>query len=467
MDSVTQAIDPTLMRAKTRVGTVLREKWRIDALLGVGGMAAVYAATHRNGTRAAVKVLHPELLAHPSIRSRFLKEGYVANRIDHPGAVRVTDDDTAEDGSMFLVMELLDGESLEDRRVRLGGTLDVDEVLSAADQVLDVLAQAHEKGIVHRDVKPENIFLTRTGSVKVLDFGIARLRELSTASTATRTGTTMGTPAFMAPEHARGLWDEVDAQSDLWSVGAAMYCMLSGRVVHEGRTTNEVLLAAMTKPAPDLRATQPSVPEAVSAIVDRALKFDKTQRWPDARAMQDAIRRAYHRIHGAPLSTQPPIVVPDVVPNRTLASAPADSFPGGVGGTGAAVSSGRTGAPLRALSTIPRPVIVAAAVRLAGLTAFAIFVTVRIAHWRAATESAPALAESSTPSLTVTTPERPAAAVSPPVPSPAPSASLAPGETPKVPAVTAAKAAQGAKATTSASATPTELPPPDWKEQRK
>ncbi|MBK7581164.1 MAG: serine/threonine protein kinase [Myxococcales bacterium] len=451
------------MRAKTRVGTVLREKWRIDALLGVGGMAAVYAATHRNGTRAAVKVLHPELVSHPSIRSRFLKEGYVANRIDHPGAVRVTDDDTAEDGSMFLVMELLDGESLEDRRVRLGGTLDVDEVLSAADQVLDVLAQAHEKGIVHRDIKPENVFLTRTGAVKVLDFGIARLRELSTPSTATRTGTTMGTPAFMAPEHARGLWDEVDAQSDLWSVGAAMYCMLSGRVVHEGRTTNEVLLAAMTKPAPQLRAAQPSVPEPVGAIVDRALMFDKAQRWPDARAMQDAIRRAYHRIHGAPISTQPPIVVPDVVPNRTLPSALANIFPGGVGGTGAAVSSGRTGAPLRTLTSLPKPVIVAAAVTVAGVIAFAIFVTVRIANWRGAAESAPAFAESSgsAPALSPAT----AAAAAPPSPTPAPS--VAPSESARAPSVTVPKPSPGARPSATASAAPPELPAPDWKEQRK
>ncbi len=463
MDSVTQAIDPTLMRAKTRVGTVLREKWRIDALLGVGGMAAVYAATHRNGTRAAVKVLHPELVTHPSIRSRFLKEGYVANRIDHSGAVRVTDDDTAEDGSMFLVMELLDGESLEDRRVRLGGTLDVDEVLSAADQVLDVLAVAHEKGVVHRDIKPENIFLTRTGSVKVLDFGIARLRELSTASTATRTGTTMGTPAFMAPEHARGLWDEVDAQSDLWSVGAAMYCMLSGRVVHEGRTTNEVLLAAMTKPAPQLLVTQPSVPEPVGAIVDRALMFDKAQRWPDARAMQDAIRRAYHRIHGAPISTQPPIVVPDVVPNRTLPSAPADIFPGGVGGTGAAVSSGRTGAPLRTLTSLPKPVIVAAAVTLAGMIAFAIFVTVRIANWRGTAESAPAFAES--PGSAPATAPATAPPAAPASPTPAPS--VAPSASATAAAPTASKPPPTARSGATASAAPPEVPAPDWKEQRK
>jgi serine/threonine-protein kinase len=265
------------------VGSVLREKWRLDALLGVGGMAAVYSATHRNGSRVAVKILHPELSVNVQVKTRFLREGYVANAVGHDGAVRVSDDDTAEDGAAFLVMELLDGETLEDRRMRFGGRLSEDEVLAMAEQLLDVLAAAHAKGVVHRDLKPENVFLTRAGQVKVLDFGIARLRELSTtASTATKSGSTMGTPAFMAPEQARGLWDEVDAQSDLWAVGALMFNLLSGRLVHEGRTTNEHLLSAMTKPAPPLASILPEVGVAVAHVVDRALAFDKAKRWSAA-----------------------------------------------------------------------------------------------------------------------------------------------------------------------------------------
>ena len=116
--------------------------------------------------------------------------------------VTVIDDDVAEDGAAFLVMELLDGETLEQRRVRSGGRLSEDEVLCVADQLLDVLIAAHARGIVHRDFKPENVFLTRTGVIRILDFGIARLRELSTKSTATQTGSSMGTPAFMPPEQA-------------------------------------------------------------------------------------------------------------------------------------------------------------------------------------------------------------------------------------------------------------------------
>src|SRR5208282_3560858 len=173
-DDVTRVSDPMVMRAQVRVGQVLKEKWRLDGLLGVGGMAAVYAATHRNGSRVAIKLLHPELSTHHEVRTRFLREGYVANAVGHEGAVRITDDDVAEDGSAFLVMELLDGETLEDRRIRSGGQLNEDEVLSVADQLLDVLIAAHAKGVIHRDLKPDNVFITRTGQVKLLDYGIAR-----------------------------------------------------------------------------------------------------------------------------------------------------------------------------------------------------------------------------------------------------------------------------------------------------
>jgi eukaryotic-like serine/threonine-protein kinase len=317
------------VRARGRIGATLRGKWRLDVLLGVGGMAAVFAATHRNGTRAAVKLLHAELSVNEEVRERFLREGYVANAVGHAGAVKVIDDDVDADGSLFLVTELLDGETLEDRRTRSGGRLAEDDVLSAADQLLDVLAAAHARGIVHRDLKPENVFLTREGQVKVLDFGIARLRELSHASTATRSGAAMGTPAFMPPEQARGLWDEVDARSDLWAVGATMFELLTGRPVHDGRTPNEVLLEAMTKAAPPLSVALPGVSPAVAYVVDRALAFDRDDRWRDASRMQEAVRSAFHDRHGTPIQTAPRLTVPATVPDRTLAGstdAPVDAI---------------------------------------------------------------------------------------------------------------------------------------------
>ena len=283
--------DPAVELAQQRVGQVLRGKWRLDRLLGVGGMAAVYAGTHRNGLRGAVKILHPEVSRSERTRERFLREGYAANKVDHPGAVRVLDDDVAEDGSVFLVMELLEGEDWDQRRLARG-KIPVPEVLDVVDQLLDVLAVAHDKGIVHRDLKPENMFITKEGKVKVLDFGIARLVELSQGSRGTQTGTTLGTPAFMPPEQALGDWAQVDARSDLWAVGATMYAALSGRLVHEADTMSKVLLSAMTQPAAPLDVVAPEVPPAICAVVNRALAFQQADRWPDARTMREALRAA-------------------------------------------------------------------------------------------------------------------------------------------------------------------------------
>jgi serine/threonine-protein kinase len=312
-----ESADPVRARSRRRLGRVLCSKWRLDTLLGVGGMAAVYAATHRNGSRVAVKILHPELLGNTLARTRFLREGYVANAVGHEGAVRVIDDDTAEDGSLFLVTELLEGETLERRLRREGGGLSEDDVLCIADQLLGVLVAAHAKGIVHRDLKPENVLITHAGRVKVLDFGIARLRELSLASRATSGNATLGTPSYMPPEQARGLWDQVDGRADIWAVGANMFYLLTGRDVHDGRTTNELLLRAMTEPAQRLESLLPTISPAVAQIVDRALAFERDQRWPDASRMKNAVRSAYFHRHGA--------TIPAAVPRSALAAEGAPS----------------------------------------------------------------------------------------------------------------------------------------------
>lgn len=163
--------------AEKRIGITLRERYRLDKLLGLGGMAAVYRAVHRNGHKVAIKMLHPTLAFSESVSARFLKEGYVANAVDHPGAVRVIDDDRAPDGAAFLVMELLEGETVDARCAETGHKLPVSEVCDIAIALLGVLEAAHAKGIVHRDIKPQNVFLTRANEVKILDFGIARMHE--------------------------------------------------------------------------------------------------------------------------------------------------------------------------------------------------------------------------------------------------------------------------------------------------
>jgi serine/threonine-protein kinase len=296
------AEDPLTARAQARVGATIRGKYVLESVLGVGGMAAVYVAMHRNNKRFALKMLHPELSLREDIRARFLREGYAANTVGHPGAVAVMDDDVAEDGSAFLVMELLEGEPVDVLWQRSGRHLSTRHVLGIAYQTLDVLAAAHARDIVHRDIKPANLFLTRPGQVKVLDFGIARLLDPATSQSTTQTGTAIGTPAFMAPEQALGKAGTVDGASDVFSVGATMFTLLSGRYVHDGESASELMVYAATRPASSLAALRPDLPREVVAIVDRALAFQKSDRWPSAAAMRDAIASTYRGLFGEGLS---------------------------------------------------------------------------------------------------------------------------------------------------------------------
>jgi serine/threonine protein kinase len=321
--------DPQAASARARLGIVLQDKWRLESLLGVGGMAAVYAATHRNGKRVAVKMLHPELCHDEEVRRRFLQEGYAANTIQHDGAVSVLDDDLAPDGSAFIVMELLEGETVDQRWEKSGRKLSPREVLSIADQLLDVLAAAHTNNVVHRDVKPDNLFVTKAGTLKVLDFGIAKVFEQQQARrTSTQAGMVMGTPAFMAPEQARARWDQVDGRTDLWAVGATMFTLLSGLHVHEAESSQEQLIKSATTPAPRLATVVPDVPPQVAALVDRALAFDRESRWADAREMQHAVHTALEALGG----TEPP-AVSGRRPATTLLSAQADPTVHPIGAT--------------------------------------------------------------------------------------------------------------------------------------
>jgi serine/threonine-protein kinase len=341
-----------LDRAQARVGQVLKEKWTLDRLLGVGGMGAVYAATHRNKKRGAVKILHAELSSEAAIRQRFLREGYVANSVGHQGAVEVFDDDIAEDGSAYLVMELLEGESVEHRWDRKGRRLPAREVLAIVDQLLETLAAAHAKDVVHRDLKPENLFLQKGGVLKVLDFGIARLRETGKAATATQTGSAMGTPAFMAPEQARGRWDEVDNRTDLWAVGASMFTLLTGTYVHgSAGTVNEIMARAITQPAASLASQMPSADPALVAFVDKALAYQSQDRFQDALEMQAALRDLYHSLDAKPelRAVQPSINDSDIAPSTgdtQLIAPTASSERGAVAARAASNATLTTGRPL-------------------------------------------------------------------------------------------------------------------------
>jgi eukaryotic-like serine/threonine-protein kinase len=272
---------------KARIGTELRGKWTLERLLGEGGMAAVYVGLHRIGRRDAIKILHQSVAGDPELRARFEQEALAVNRFHHPGAVEIRDIDVTDDGAPFLVMELLEGESLASRAGR--GPVPTAELLRWVDQLLDVLKSAHAEGIVHRDIKPDNLFLLPDGRLKVLDFGIARVRDGSFGKQmATRAGIALGTMSYMPPEQLSGIG--VDHRADLFAVGATMLRLLTGRRIHEARNNSELLVRMATVPAPPVREASPQIDPDFAAVLDRALMFTKERRYPDADTMQADVR---------------------------------------------------------------------------------------------------------------------------------------------------------------------------------
>ncbi len=309
---------------------MLDDKWTLERLLGVGGMAAVYGARHRNGARAAVKVLHPDLSRHKEVRERFLREGYAANRVEHAGAVKVLDDDVVasgpEAGTAYIVMELLEGESLQERLER-GPPLGELGFLAIAGSVLEVLEAAHARGVVHRDLKPENLFLIREGEadavgplrVKVLDFGLARLLQ---GDAITSYGLALGTPSFMSPEQAAGRTDEIDGRTDLFALAATGFRLCTGRRIHEAPSPVDLVLKMAHLPAPRVRSIRPDVSEPCARVIDRALEFRREDRYENAGAMLEDVRRAVIE-----LDARGPTWL--AVPAIPLASPPAPPVPRG------------------------------------------------------------------------------------------------------------------------------------------
>jgi serine/threonine protein kinase len=284
------------MDLRERVGTVVGENWQIDREIGHGGTATVYAASHRMiGTRVALKLLNEEAAEDEDAHGRFLREAMLTSRVDHEGVVRVIDTGATEDGLPFFVMELLAGETLDERRKKRDlERLSIEETLRVSLVLADILAAAHDAGIVHRDVKPANVFLTKQGGVKLLDFGVAGAEQQHGHVI---TGAGCGTPLYMAPEQITGK-RPIDARSDIYALGATMYRLLSGRHVYDAQTLPEYLHKMFSGNGADrLDDIVLGVDAALADVVERALSIDADERFADARSMKAAILRAMNSRH--------------------------------------------------------------------------------------------------------------------------------------------------------------------------
>lgn len=299
------------MEGDARIGTVLGGKYRIVRKLGEGGMGAVYAGVQEPlGRKVAVKVLLPVLARDATLVGRFQREAELAASLGHPNIVQVTDFGV-DDGSAFLVMDLLDGESLGSALER-ETALAPSRVCFIAAQVLSALEAAHARGVVHRDLKPDNIYLTSVSGVadlvKLLDFGIARLTEGDGDQKMTATGQVLGTPAYMSPEQARG--KPVDARSDLYALGVVMYEALSGRMPVNGSNYHELMFAIVGETPTPLAQLVPGLDPTLVAVVERAMAKDPNARYASAAEMRAALDAL------GPLQASSPARVPSMPPTR-------------------------------------------------------------------------------------------------------------------------------------------------------
>jgi serine/threonine protein kinase len=276
-------------------GQIVDGRYRIDELIGEGGMGKVYAAEHVEiGKRVAVKVLHPSYGRMPDLVERFRREARAASKIGHPHIVDVTDSGTTPDGSVYFVMEYLEGVELG-AVIEREGALDMARTLRIATQICRALAAAHSSGIIHRDLKPENVFLTiRDGGadfVKVLDFGIAKTTEAEEARDRrlTSPGMAMGTPEYMAPEQAAGR--PADERCDVYALGAILYEMLTGVPPYQGDNFMEILTKKATVDPVSPAALRSTIPEAVSTLVMRAMSRDPDNRPPSMEAFEYEITK--------------------------------------------------------------------------------------------------------------------------------------------------------------------------------
>jgi serine/threonine protein kinase len=276
-----------------RIGSVIADRYAIDRLLGSGAMAAVFGGVDRvTGEPVAVKILHERHAHDRDLVARLLHEAQIMRAINHPGLARVLDAGQDQAGRWFLAIDLFEGEDLSTAIER--GPLEADAIVAIGHQLLATLAATHARGIIHRDVKPENVFLARDESgslrVKLLDFGVAKALHAATSMRGgmrTLDGVKIGTPHYMSPEQWRGL--ELDARSDVWAAGAVLFTATTGAPPFDADDLG-TLMERVTKIAPpSLAKLRPEIGPAFVDTIDRALATSPLDRWADARAMAAAL----------------------------------------------------------------------------------------------------------------------------------------------------------------------------------
>ncbi|NMC68960.1 MAG: serine/threonine protein kinase, partial [Myxococcales bacterium] len=293
-------------------GRVIDGKYRLTRPLGEGGMGMVWVATHTAlGREFAVKLLRPEFARDPQALIRFQQEAVAVGKVGSPHLVSLTDFGTTADGEPYIVMELLEGRTLEEA-MRAEKPMAVPRIADIGCQILTALATVHERGIVHRDLKPANVFLMRLGDredfVKLLDFGVAKVLGGDRISHFTRTGVLLGTPTYMSPEQVQGGRD-VDHRCDLWAVGVILFRALTGRRPHEAASRGERLAAIATQDVPPLRRFRPDLGEDLEAVLGRALTREIGRRYVTAlefRAALEPFRGGAPSAYATSLAPPPP-----------------------------------------------------------------------------------------------------------------------------------------------------------------
>jgi serine/threonine protein kinase len=278
------------------VGTTLNNTYAVERLLGEGGMGRVYLAQHKRiaQKRVAIKVLHNEFSGSAQVLARFQREAESAAAISHPNVVTVLDVDVTPRGMPYLVCEYLEGVDLSDH-LREVKRLDVPDAIAITRQLCRGLGAAHARGVIHRDLKPPNIFLVGDFSkgapprlfAKILDFGLSRFNSVEGEQNLTKTGFIMGTPSYMAPEQARG--QRVDQRADVYGLGTILYTVLTGHAPYEEETPQATILALLNSEPPRPRSRMPSIPPHVELIIERAMAKNPDDRYPDMAAFEQAL----------------------------------------------------------------------------------------------------------------------------------------------------------------------------------